>query len=161
LHNLRQPVTFANDLLQANFERAGETLGSFVVNSTIGILGFFDAAGVPPHDEDFGQTLAIWNLRDGPYLVLPLFGPSTVRDAPARVSDVQPMIRDLFTRLRTVLLATVLAVAATSAHAATTDVALAFVTDLGGEAVRIVSDPALKTAEFETKFRAFIDRGFD
>ena len=85
LGNLRTPLVFANDVLQAEQQRAGTTLVRFVVNSTVGIFGIFDVAGkymnMPGHDEDFGQTLAVWGVPDGPYLMLPLLGPSNPRDA--------------------------------------------------------------------------------
>lgn len=83
LANLRAPGVFVNDILQGEFGRAGETLSRFVVNSTIGAGGFADPAaqiGVPAHGEDFGQTLAVWGVDSGPYLFLPLVGPSTGRD---------------------------------------------------------------------------------
>lgn len=84
LNNLRSPLIFANDILQANPERAAETGGRFVANSTIGLLGLIDVValsnGPKFHDEDFGQTLAKWGIGEGPYLVLPFFGPSNVRD---------------------------------------------------------------------------------
>jgi len=84
LDNLSAPVTLANDLLQFEFKRAGETFVRFFVNSTIGIFGFADVAaetGLPDHDEDFGQTLGVWGMGEGMYLVLPIFGPSSPRDA--------------------------------------------------------------------------------
>ena len=87
LHNLKAPVTLVNDLLQANFEQALDTFSSFVANTTIGVLGFFDAAGLEPHEEDLGQTLAVWGAHNGPYLVLPLFGPSTLRDTVGMVGE--------------------------------------------------------------------------
>lgn len=74
---------FVNDVLQGEFERAGETLARFVINSTIGFGGMADPAerlGIPEHSEDFGQTLAVWGVPQGPFLYLPLFGPTTVRD---------------------------------------------------------------------------------
>ncbi|MEL6386693.1 MAG: VacJ family lipoprotein [Pseudomonadota bacterium] len=83
LSNLNQPVVFANDVLQGESERAGDSFYRFFVNSTIGILGFWDAAahfGVEGHSEDFGQTLAVWGVDPGPFLVLPFLGPSNVRD---------------------------------------------------------------------------------
>ncbi len=83
LDNLDAPVTFANDLLQAQPARAGTTATRFVVNSTIGVAGLFDPAtsmGLNGHDEDFGQTLAVWGIDSGPYLVLPFLGPTTPRD---------------------------------------------------------------------------------
>ncbi len=90
LSNLRGPVVFANDLLQGEFERAGNTLLRFAMNSTIGILGINDfaaEAGVPKHTEDFGQTLATWQVEEGPYLVLPIFGPSNPRDGFGLLAD--------------------------------------------------------------------------
>jgi len=84
LDNLSAPVTLANDLLQFELHRALQTLVRFLFNSTIGILGVSDIAsdiGMTKHDEDFGQTLAVWGIEDGPYLVLPLLGPSNPRDA--------------------------------------------------------------------------------
>jgi phospholipid-binding lipoprotein MlaA len=83
--NLRAPVIFVNDLLQGEGERAGITLGRFLTNSTLGLAGFIDTADMlfdlEKHDEDFGQTLAVWGAGEGFYLVLPLFGPSNPRDA--------------------------------------------------------------------------------
>lgn len=81
--NLDYPVTFINQLLQGKFREGGISTGRFLVNSTIGVLGFFDVAtrmGIPDSDEDFGQTLAQWGYEDSRYLVLPFFGPSTFRD---------------------------------------------------------------------------------
>ena len=90
LNNLRSPVIFFNDVLQGEFERAITTLLRFLVNSTVGVLGFNDVAadfGFEFHDEDFGQTLAVWNMPEGPYLMLPVLGPSNPRDAVGRVVD--------------------------------------------------------------------------
>lgn len=90
LGNLRSPVIFANDLLQGERERAGMTLGRFMINSTFGVFGLFDFAtqfGYVAHEEDFGQTLGRWGLGGGPYVVLPLLGPSNLRDAGGRVGD--------------------------------------------------------------------------
>ena len=83
LANARTPVIFINDMLQGEFKRAGETAGRFVVNTSIGFGGMGDPAeriGIPQHSEDFGQTLAVWGVSSGPYVVLPFFGPSSVRD---------------------------------------------------------------------------------
>lgn len=83
LANARTPVILVNDLLQGEFKRAGTTMGRFVVNTTIGFGGMGDPAermGLEQHSEDFGQTLAVWGAPSGPYLVLPFFGPSTLRD---------------------------------------------------------------------------------
>jgi phospholipid-binding lipoprotein MlaA len=90
LANLRGPVVFANDLLQGEFERAGNTLLRFAMNSTIGILGLNDfagEAGIVKHTEDFGQTLGTWDVEEGPYLVLPIFGPSNPRDGVGLLAD--------------------------------------------------------------------------
>ena len=90
LQNLRGPVIFANDLMQGEIDRAGTTLLRFTVNSPIGILGINDFAtqvGIEKHDEDFGQTLATWDVESGPYLVLPIFGPSNPRDGIGLIGD--------------------------------------------------------------------------
>jgi phospholipid-binding lipoprotein MlaA len=90
LANLRGPVIFANDLLQGEVERAGTTLVRFTMNSTVGLLGIIDVAsevGFEKHAEDFGQTLAIWEVEEGPYLVLPIFGPSNPRDGIGIIAD--------------------------------------------------------------------------
>ncbi len=84
LANLGSPSVFVNDLLQGEFGRAGKTLSRFAINSTVGAGGFADPAGqmgIDGHSEDFGQTLAVWGVSAGPYLVLPLLGPSSPRDA--------------------------------------------------------------------------------
>ncbi len=92
LDNLGEPVTFANDLLQGEFERAGISLARFALNSTLGFFGMFDVAaegvGLEKHKEDFGQTLAVWGLGEGPYLMLPVFGPSNPRDVVGLVADI-------------------------------------------------------------------------
>lgn len=92
--NLSTPVTAVNQALQGRFGDAVGSLGRFAVNTTIGIVGMFDPAtsfGLPKRgDEDFGQTLATWGWRDSRYLVLPLLGPRTVRDAVGIVGD-QPL----------------------------------------------------------------------
>lgn len=90
LRNLGSPVVFINDVLQGQGERAQVTVGRFVVNTTLGIGGLFDVAkdmGAPYHAEDFGQTLGVWGAKPGIYLVLPILGPSTTRDAVGRVAD--------------------------------------------------------------------------
>jgi phospholipid-binding lipoprotein MlaA len=89
--NLDDLYTGANDLLQAKPKAALVDVSRFVVNSTLGFLGFADVAsaiGMPKRYEDFGQTLGFWGVPSGPYLVIPLLGPSTVRDAPARAVDI-------------------------------------------------------------------------
>ena len=81
--NLTEPFSFANSLLQANGERAGRAAVRFIVN-TMFTLGFYDLAGsqgVERQPEDFGQTLGVWGVGNGPYLVLPILGPSNLRDA--------------------------------------------------------------------------------
>lgn len=81
--NLSEPFSFINSMLQGKPDRAFNSLGRFVVNSTIGVGGLADHAtgmGLKPTPEDFGQTLAAWGVNGGPYLVLPLLGPSTLRD---------------------------------------------------------------------------------
>jgi phospholipid-binding lipoprotein MlaA len=91
LRNLRSPIVLANDLFQGETDRAGVTFGRFLVNSTLGLGGLFDVAsrmGLEYHDEDFGQTLAVHGVDEGPYLVLPLLGPSNPRDAAGRVVDM-------------------------------------------------------------------------
>ena len=87
LDNLLLPVVFANDVLQGEPGRAAETLARFTINTTFGILGQFDAAGIEPHAEDFGQTLAVWGVGDGPYLVVPFHGPSNIRDGAGLFAD--------------------------------------------------------------------------
>lgn len=79
-----------NNLLQGKPRDALSDLGRFVVNSTLGVLGLFDVAtpmGLEKHEEDFGQTLGKWGVGTGPYLVMPLMGPSTLRDATGRYAD--------------------------------------------------------------------------
>ena len=82
--NLAEPIVAANHLLQLEAGRAGTSLGRFVVNSTAGVAGLFDVAtdvGLAADDADFGQTLHHYGISSGPYIVLPIFGPTTVRDA--------------------------------------------------------------------------------
>ena len=89
--NLDEPVTVLNDALQGKLKQTLQDLGRFLVNSSVGILGWFDVArqvGLPHHDEDLGQTLATWGVSSGPYLVIPIIGPSSVRDAGGRVGDL-------------------------------------------------------------------------
>jgi phospholipid-binding lipoprotein MlaA len=81
--NLRDVSTLANQILQFKPVESVETLGRILVNSTIGLGGLFDVAsdmGLTTDDEDFGQTMGVWGVEQGPYVVLPLLGPSTVRD---------------------------------------------------------------------------------
>ena len=88
--NLRVPINGVNGLLQGKPVNAASDLGRFTVNTTIGLAGFLDPAtsfGLVRHDEDFGQTLGVWGVPGGPYLVLPLFGPSSPRDAAGLAVD--------------------------------------------------------------------------
>lgn len=88
--NLNDVVVALNNLLQGKVNQAASDASRVVVNSTVGVLGFIDVAtkmGLEKHDEDFGQTLGYWGVGDGPYLVLPLFGPSSLRDAVGRIPD--------------------------------------------------------------------------
>lgn len=83
LANLRTPVILVNDALQGETQRFGTTIGRFVINTTIGVGGIFDRArdfGLLGHTEDFGQTLAVWGAPEGPYLFVPVLGPSNPRD---------------------------------------------------------------------------------
>lgn len=86
--NLREPLVFANDLLQANALRSLNTAGRFAINSTIGIAGLFDVAGrwgMPHHDADLGQTFGVWGIGPGHTVELPIFGSSNVRDSVGRI----------------------------------------------------------------------------
>jgi phospholipid-binding lipoprotein MlaA len=77
------PWVLVNDILQGEGQRAATTAGRIVVNATLGLGGLFEVAeglGLPDHDEDFGQTLAVWGVPDGAFLIVPLLGPTTVRD---------------------------------------------------------------------------------
>lgn len=88
--NLGEVSNFANSVLQAKPAQSGKTLGRFLVNSTIGIAGLWDPAtkmGLYYQKEDFGQTLGRWGMGPGPYFVLPIAGPSTLRDAPGSIID--------------------------------------------------------------------------
>jgi phospholipid-binding lipoprotein MlaA len=94
--NLDSPRILINDLLQLRFEDAATTVGRLLLNSTLGVGGLLDAgeaAGLERHDSDFGQTLARYGVASGPYIVLPVFGPSTVRDGFGSVVDLafQPL----------------------------------------------------------------------
>lgn len=89
--NLGEVLNIVNDMLQGKVGQAGNDSGRLIINSTIGLIGIFDVAelwGLPKSDgEDFGQTFATWGVGQGPYLVLPFFGPSTFRDAPGKALD--------------------------------------------------------------------------
>ena len=91
LNNLGSPVLLANDIFQTKPHRAGDTLMRFVINSTVGVAGFFDVAsdwGYPYHDNDFGITMALWGVPEGPFLYLPILGPSDPRDATGFGADI-------------------------------------------------------------------------
>ncbi|MFN4054736.1 VacJ family lipoprotein [Alishewanella sp. HH-ZS] len=88
--NLGEPASFLNSVLQAKPEKAAVSAGRFLVNSTVGIVGLFDVArkmGLEPADEDFNQTLAVWGVGDGPYLMVPARGPTTIRGTAGGIVD--------------------------------------------------------------------------
>jgi len=88
--NLVYPTTIVNQILQGKPVLGLRDTGRFLLNTTIGIGGLLDVAtplGLEANDEDFGQTLAVWGISSGPFLTLPLFGPSSLRDAPSRIVD--------------------------------------------------------------------------
>ena len=91
LANLKQPVIFLNSVLQADPENAFSSFWSFMLNTTLGIGGLFDFADVNTdlkvRDEDFGQTLGVWGVGPGPYIVLPILGPSSLRDTVGLAGD--------------------------------------------------------------------------
>ena len=89
--NINYPVTIINQVLQGNIGESLQDTLRFTINSSIGLLGLFDPAssmGLPEHDEDFGQTLAVWGIKEGPYLMLPFFGPKTLRSLVGDLTDV-------------------------------------------------------------------------
>lgn len=88
--NAREVLNVFNDLLQLKVLEAGSDTGRLFINTTVGVLGFFDVAsyvGLESRSEDFGQTLGFWGVSSGPYVVLPIMGPSTLRDALALPVD--------------------------------------------------------------------------
>ena len=90
--NLEDVNSSLNQFLQGKPKEGVNDAARFVVNSVLGIFGLWDVAtpmGLEKHDEDFGQTLGVWGVPSGPYFVIPLLGPSSVRDAPARLVDPQ------------------------------------------------------------------------
>jgi phospholipid-binding lipoprotein MlaA len=90
LINLGEPLVFANDTLQGNFGHAKDTVVRFVLNSTLGMAGLVDVAGrwgIPYHEEDLGVTLGVWGVPSGPYLVIPVLGPSDPRDLAGEVAE--------------------------------------------------------------------------
>ena len=81
--NLLEPTTIINDVLQGKFEQAVLDTARFIFNSSFGLLGFFDistVAGIERHQEDFGQTFAVWGFKPGPFIMLPFIGPTNLRD---------------------------------------------------------------------------------
>ncbi len=89
--NVGELTNLANDLLQGKMKDAGVDTSRLLINTTAGVLGFVDVAtkmGLERNDEDFGQTLGAWGVKSGPYMVLPFFGPSTIRDAGGMVGDM-------------------------------------------------------------------------
>ncbi|MCC5794402.1 MAG: VacJ family lipoprotein [Chromatiales bacterium] len=95
--NLQYPVVIINQFLQGKFAEGGRDTARFVINSTIGLGGLFDPAselGLRENDEDFGQTLAVWGVPQGPYLMVPLVGPRTARHAVGSVTDlfIDPLV---------------------------------------------------------------------
>lgn len=106
--NLGEPVNIVNAALQGKFTESLQDTGRFLVNSTIGLLGFFDVAshiGLAHHDEDLSETLAHWGVPSGPYLVIPVLGPSTIRDAGGLYVDVtaNPTLKYMGPRYRNAL----------------------------------------------------------
>jgi len=94
IHNMFRNIgdvgNLANDVLQGKPGAAGVDTARLIFNTTFGLLGFFDVGtrmGLQRNDEDFGQTLGYWGVGSGPYVMLPLLGPSTLRDAPAKFVD--------------------------------------------------------------------------
>ncbi len=90
LRNLKSPVVMGNELLQGDLEGFANATGRLFINTILGVGGVFDIAdqgGIPYEPEDFGQTLAVWGVGNGPYIVIPIFGPSTVRDGTGLLVD--------------------------------------------------------------------------
>lgn len=101
LANLYYPSTAVNQFLQGKIKYGFEDGARFFINSTIGVGGFFDPAtkmGLLAHDEDLGQTLGVWGVPAGPYIVLPLFGPSDLRDGPANYFDTYAQVPHYYPR---------------------------------------------------------------
>jgi phospholipid-binding lipoprotein MlaA len=91
VQNLKEPAVAVNDVLQGNVDHAWQSVQRLAVNSTVGLAGVFDVAeklGVPAHKSDFGQTLAVWGVGEGPFVELPLLGPSNARDAVGTAVDM-------------------------------------------------------------------------
>jgi phospholipid-binding lipoprotein MlaA len=89
--NWSSPIVIVSDLLQGKFKQAGSDTARFLVNSTLGVLGFFDPAthmGLEYHEEDFGQAFGRWGIDTGPYVMVPFFGPFTLRDGIGRIFEI-------------------------------------------------------------------------
>jgi len=98
LSNLNDISVALNNILQGKLKNAFSDLGRFTINTTVGLFGIFDVAsttGLDKNDEDFGQTLGYWGIGDGPYIVLPFFGPSNLRDSVSRVVDIKTSATNL------------------------------------------------------------------
>ena len=109
LSNLDEPLSFINSGLQAKPKAASRTLARFLVNTIFGVAGLVDVAtdwGLAEQKEDFGQTFAVWGIKSGPYLMLPFFGPSTLRDGVGLgiefVADPVPYVRNRITPWHTI-----------------------------------------------------------
>ena len=90
LTNLKEPLVLANDTLQGNFGHAKDTVVRFVLNSTIGMAGLVDVAGrwgIAHHEEDLGLTMGVWGVPEGPYLMIPILGPSNPRDLGGQAAE--------------------------------------------------------------------------
>jgi phospholipid-binding lipoprotein MlaA len=90
LRNLNTPVIFAHDVLQGQFGLAAESFGRLAINTTVGVGGMFDIAtrlGIPHHTNDLGITMANWGVYEGPYIMLPVLGPSNPRDLVGMIGD--------------------------------------------------------------------------
>ena len=91
IYNLGEPSTTLNDILQGHPKRAGRSSARFLINSTVGVLGLWDVASkmnLPAHDADFGQTFGRYGVKPGPYLYVPIIGPSSFREGVGRVLDL-------------------------------------------------------------------------
>jgi phospholipid-binding lipoprotein MlaA len=91
ISNLDEPRTVANDVLQGRFKPAGKATARFVINSTVGVAGLVDVAtriGIEKHESDFGQTLGRYGVKSGPYIFVPLAGPTSLRDGAGRLVDI-------------------------------------------------------------------------
>ena len=91
LRNLREPIIFANNALQGDFDHAGQTFARFTLNSTLGVGGLIDVAGrwgqLPYYEQDLGLTFGVWGIPEGPYLVVPVLGPSDPRDLAGQIAE--------------------------------------------------------------------------